>query len=136
MRESSKQHGPAATIMVVEPDVISRASLSEFLRGCGYKVIEGAHSDEVFAVLNAGTKIDIVFTEVRLAGDLDGLELAKRLREQHPGIDVILAVGIANAAEKAGVLCDDGPLEKPFHPQELLRRIQILRERRRTALPS
>jgi DNA-binding response OmpR family regulator len=136
MHEGSKQISSSVTIMVVEPEVIARASISEFLRGCGYKVIEGASSDEVFAVLNAGTTIDIVFTEVSLVDDLDGLELAKRIRERHSGIDVILAVGVANAAQKAGALCDDGPLEKPFHPQELLRRIHVLRERRRTTLSS
>jgi hypothetical protein len=37
-----------------------------------------------------------------------------------------LAAGIARAAEKAGVLCDEGPLKKPYHPQEVVRRINIL----------
>jgi hypothetical protein len=52
---------------------------------------------------------------------------------QAPSIDVILTSGVAKAAEKAGDLCDEGPLEKPYHPQEVVRRINILRERRRTA---
>jgi hypothetical protein len=41
---------------------------------------------------------------------------------------------MARTAEKAGDLCDDGPLEKPYHPQEVVRRINLLLERRRTAL--
>jgi DNA-binding response OmpR family regulator len=56
------------------------------------------------------------------------------VRENHPGIDVILTSGMARTAEKAGDLCDDGPLEKPYHPQEVVRRINLLLERRRTAL--
>jgi hypothetical protein len=47
---------------------------------------------------------------------------------------VILTSGVARAADKAGDLCDDGPLEKPYHPQEVVRRINLLRERRRTSL--
>jgi len=120
-----------ATVMVLEPEILARMAIAEFLRGCGYKVIEGMTSDEVFTVLEAGTAVQIILAEVRLAGDRNGLELAKRVRETYPGIDIILTVGIANAATKAGELCDDGPLEKPFHPQELMRRIHMLRERRR-----
>jgi len=125
-----------STVMILEPDVLVRASIAEYLRDCGFKVIEGQTSEDAFRVLESGTKIDIVFAEARLAGDLTGLELAKRIRAEYPGIDVIMTAGIANAADRAGDLCEEGPLKKPFHPQELLRRIQILKERRRTALPS
>ncbi len=121
--------------MILEPDVLVRTSIAEYLRDCGFKVYEAQSSEHVFRVLESGTKIDIVFTEAQLAGDLTGLELAKRIRAQYAGIDVIMTTGIANAADRAGDLCEEGPLQKPFHPQELLRRIQILKERRRTAPP-
>jgi DNA-binding response OmpR family regulator len=65
---------------------------------------------------------------------MDGFGLAQWVRENHPRIDVILTSGMARAAEKAGDLCDDGPLEKPYHPQEVVRRINLLLGRRRTAL--
>jgi hypothetical protein len=45
----------------------------------------------------------------------------------------VLTFGIARAAEKAGEICDDGPLERPYHPQEIVRRIQKLRRARRQA---
>ena len=121
--------------MILEPDVLVRTSIAEYLRDCGFKVYEAQSSEHVFRVLESGTKIDIVFAEAQFAGDLTGLELAKRIRAQYPGIDVIMTTGIANAADRAGDLCEEGPLQKPFHPQELLRRIQILKERRRTAPP-
>lgn len=124
-----------STVMILEPDVLVRTSIAEYLRDCGFKVYEAQSSEHVFRVLESGTKIDIVFTEAQLAGDLTGLELAKRIRAQYAGIDVIMTTGIANAADRAGDLCEEGPLQKPFHPQELLRRIQILKERRRTAPP-
>lgn len=119
--------------MVVEPDILVRMVLAEYLRECGYRVIEGVSAEDVFAVLRAGSRFDVVLTEIKLPGELDGFALAKRLRETHPGVDVLLSVGIANAADKAGDLCEDGPLEKPYHPQEVLRRINLLRERRRTS---
>jgi two-component SAPR family response regulator len=84
------------------------------------------------AVLESGQKIDIIFAEVRLSGSMHGFGLAQWVRDKQPDIDVILTSGIARAAEKAGDLCDEGPLEKPYHPQEVVRRINILLERRRT----
>jgi DNA-binding response OmpR family regulator len=91
-------------------------------------------ADDVLAVLQAGTKVDVILTEVQLAGSLDGFGVARQIRENHHEIDVILTSGVARAADKAGDLCDDGPLEKPYHPQEVVRRINLLRERRRTSL--
>jgi DNA-binding response OmpR family regulator len=79
------------------------------------------------------SQIDVIFVEVQLGGGTDGFALAQWVRDKHPSIDVILTSGAAKAAEKAGDLCDEGPLEKPYHPQEVVRRINILRERRRTA---
>jgi CheY-like chemotaxis protein len=143
-----------STVLVVEPDILVRMSIAEYLRDCGYKVVEGVTADDVLAVLESGQKIDVIFTEIQLSESrsrrprrarsaskplggrprsMDGFGLAQWVRENHPGIDVILTSGIARAAEKAGDLCDDAPLEKPYHPQEVVRRINLLLERRRTA---
>lgn len=92
------------------------------------------NADDVLAVLEAGRKIDVILTEVQLAGSVDGFELARQIRENHPDIDVILTSGVTRAADKAGNLCDDGPVAKPYQSHEIVRRINVLRERRRRAL--
>jgi CheY-like chemotaxis protein len=132
--EPSSGDAAPATILVVEPDILARMVIADYLRDCGYRVIEGVSADDVLAVLQAGTKVDVILTEVQLAGSLDGFGVARQIRENHHEIDVILTSGVARAADKAGDLCDDGPLEKPYHPQEVVRRINLLRERRRTSL--
>jgi DNA-binding response OmpR family regulator len=121
-----------STIFVVEPDILVRMIIADYLRNCGYKVFEGVTASDVLTVLESGQKIDVIFAEVQLGGSMDGFGLAQWVREKHRGIDVILTSGIARAAEKAGDLCDEGPLEKPYHPQDVVRRINILLERRRT----
>ncbi len=117
----------------MEPDILVRMVIADYLRNCGYKVFEGVTADDVVTVLGSQQKIDVVFAEVQLSGSMDGFGLARWVREKHPGVDVILTSGTARAAEKAGDLCEEGPLEKPYHPQEVLRRINSLIERRRTA---
>lgn len=129
---NEKRDTTSPCIMVLEPEILARMAIAEYLRHCGYRVIEGMTPDDIFAVLAAATKVDIILAAVRLGGGMDGFELAKRLRETHPDIDVILTGGVATAADKVGELCDDGPLVKRYHPQELVRRIQLLRERYRT----
>lgn len=123
------------TIMVIESDILVRMVLAEYLRDCGYKVVEGSCADDAFTVLRSDIKVHMLFTEVRLSGDSDGFALAKTTREMYPDVDVILTSSVANAADKAGDLCAEGVVEKPYHPEEVLRRINILRDRRSARRP-
>jgi DNA-binding NtrC family response regulator len=119
--------------MVVEPDIIIRLSISDYLRDCGYNVIEGVTSDDVLAMLRTSHKLDIIFSEIEINGEMNGFQLARWVREHHPHIGVILVAGAARAAEQAAELCnglcDDGPLQKPYEPQAVLHRINLLLER-------
>ena len=131
MDDVREPRGPE-TILIIEPDILVRMVIAEYLRDCGYKVIEATAGEDVFTLLQADTRIDIVFAEVRLPGRIDGFTLAKQIRESHPAVDVILTTGVPQAADKAGDLCEETPLKKPYHPSEVVRRINILRERQRT----
>ena len=68
------------------------------------------NADDVLAVLEAGRRIDVILTEVQLAGSVDGFELARQIRENHPDIDVILTSGVTRAADKAGTFVTMGRL--------------------------
>jgi CheY-like chemotaxis protein len=46
---SSADTAPAA-ILVVEPDILVRMVIADYLRDCGYKVVEGVNADDVLAV--------------------------------------------------------------------------------------
>jgi DNA-binding response OmpR family regulator len=78
-------------------------------------------------------KVDVVFAEVRLAGKTDGFSLASLLRQKHPEIDVILTSSPVSAAEKSKGLCEDGPIGKPYHPEDVAERIRQLMARRRSS---
>jgi DNA-binding response OmpR family regulator len=122
-----------STILVVEPDILVRMAIASYLRDCGYRVLEGVTAADVLTLLGSGQKVDVVLSEARLPDGADGFGLAHWVRANHPDVDVILTCGAARAADKAGDLCEDGPLERPYHPQEVVRRINLLRERRRIA---
>lgn len=99
-------------VMVIEPEVLVRMTIAEALRDCGYIVIEGIVAEDVWSVLGSGARLNIVFSEVQLAEGEDGFALARRVRQMHPEIDVILTSGIVGAAEKSKDLCKEGPMKK------------------------
>jgi CheY-like chemotaxis protein len=115
--EGTSGEATLTTILVIEPDILVRMVIADYLRDCGYKVVEGVNAAGALrcwkpekserrrspAVLEAGKKIDVVLAEIRLAGSLDGFGLGRQLRENHPEIDVILTSGVTRAAAKAAI---------------------------------
>jgi DNA-binding response OmpR family regulator len=121
------------TVMVVEPDVLVRMTVAEYLRDCGYTVIEGVSANDVQEVLENGHPLHVVLADVKLSGDVDGFSLSHRIRQTHANIDVILTSGIAGVSNKSQELCEDGPINKPYHPKDVEARIKRLMERRRSS---
>jgi DNA-binding response OmpR family regulator len=130
---------PPGIILIVEDEVLVRMSLAEYLRECGYAVLEAANGDEAIEILQArGNEIDLVFSDVQMPGATDGFALARWIRTHIDGVRVLLTSGVAHAAEKAEGLCLDGPIvQKPYDHATLLAGIKRLREKvRKEARPS
>ena len=121
------------TILVVEDEVLIRLVIAEYLRDCGYRVIEAAHADEALLVLGkAEIEIDVVFTDVEMPGSMDGFALAQWVRSNRPGVDVILAGSVGRAVQAASDLCDDSNhVPKPYDAQGVHDRIRRLLASRR-----
>lgn len=114
-------------VLVVEDEVLIRMVVSDYLRDCGYKVIEATSADEAMIILqHVDIEVDVVFSDVEMPGSMDGFQLSKWLRANRPGIDVILTGSVPRAADAAAELCDQGPLPKPYQPQTVVERIKQL----------
>jgi|SRR5579872_2955899 len=115
------------TVLVVEDEVLLRLVISEYLRDCGYRVIEAADAEEAVQVLEQSRlDIDVLFTDIELPGTMDGFALAQWTRSNRPGLEVILTGSVPRAVNAAAQLCDDGPLPKPYEPQSVHDRIRRL----------
>ncbi|WP_407523568.1 response regulator [Methylobacterium oryzisoli] len=120
---------PGHTILVVEDEVMVRLVIAEYLRECGYRVHEAAHADEaVTALTTPGVTVDLVFSDIEMpGGSMDGFALARWIRENHPGVKVVLTSGAARSARVAADLCECGPLmRKPYEVKEVIARIRRL----------
>ena len=124
------------TVLVVEGDVLARIVICEYLRHCGYRVIEAVNCDEALILLQHPTaSIDIVLTDIKATGAIDGFALTQWIRQNKPDIDVVIAGSTAKAADAAANLCESGPmLARPYEPQlvvDRIKRLRALRSRRR-----
>ena len=107
--------------------MLVRTSVAEYLRACGYRVLEAKDADEATQILRNDDDIDIVFTDVQMPGSLDGFGLAQWVRRERPRIRVIITSGVARTSQDAGDLCEEGPLlAKPYDHRDLERRIRRL----------
>ena len=115
------------TILVVDDEILVRIVIAEYLRDCGYRVLEAGSADDAVAVLGSKLKVDIVFTDLELPGHSSGLELARWIRRRHPDVRVIVTSGVYSSAELAGELCEAGPpIAKPYESDAVVQRIRTL----------
>jgi DNA-binding response OmpR family regulator len=121
------------TVLVVEPDVLVRMVIADYLRDCGYKVIEGVSARDVWAVFDGTRPVDVVLIDMKLEGTEDGFSVASRIRQTHRDVDVILTSGISGAVQQCHELCEEGSIQKPYEPKDVEARIRILLERRRAS---
>jgi DNA-binding response OmpR family regulator len=112
-------------ILLVEPDILVRHPLAEYLRECGFRVCEALAAVEAKTLLqDAGLRVDIALIDAAGNG---GFALANWMRAHHPKIDIVLAATVAKAVEKAGELCEDGPdIKKPYDHKTILDQINRL----------
>lgn len=129
MNEQSAHPQDHDTVLVVEDEVLVRTAIAEYLRHCGFRVVEAVSADEALIILNeTDIQVDIVFSDIKMPGAMDGFGLAKWVRENKPGLEVILTGNVEKAANAAGDLCEHGPhLEKPYEPQQVIEWIKRLR---------
>jgi PAS domain S-box-containing protein len=108
-------------VLVVEDDAAIRALVERALSRAGYRVSAAASADEA---LGGAAVPDLLLTDVILPGR-NGRELAVELQRRHPGLRVLFTSGYA-AQQSGEPLVPPGVpfLEKPFAPDELLRRVR------------
>ena len=123
-----------SSILIVDGDITSRHVIADYLRHCGYFVVEAANTDEAFVALNEPTlSIDVILCDVSALGAKSGFELATWVRSNRPELEVRLAAGEEVAAQTAADLCENGPrLARPYEPQGVVDYIKRLRASRRT----
>jgi CheY-like chemotaxis protein len=112
------------TILVVEDDEPVRITTAEFLRECGYVVIEaGDVAEAKDRLLN--WHVDLVFSDINMPNRESGFALEKWVRHEYPAVQVLLTSGYPQAAGDTQGLREP-ILSKPYSFTVLLRRIDAV----------
>ena len=88
-----RENSPAT--LLVEDDPFMRTMLAIALEEGGFRVVEAQNADAAMKILKQGEKINVVITDVKMPGSMDGVGLAGWMREEAPGVPVILVSGFS-----------------------------------------
>lgn len=118
-----------ATVLIVEDEMFVRMIGAEALQEAGYAVIEAGSADEALSILESADDVQVLFTDIRMPGSMDGLRLAEVVHERWPGIRILLTSGDTHPSREA--IPDDGRfIPKPYRFESLSRELTTLLDNR------
>jgi CheY-like chemotaxis protein len=79
--------------LIVEDEFLLRLDSAETIGSAGFEVIRAANADDAIAILNARPDIHVVFTDIQMPGSMDGLKLARFVRNRWPPIKIVATSG-------------------------------------------
>jgi PAS domain S-box-containing protein len=133
MREEEHQRG-AERILLVEDNQDVQEVTTTFLEELGYQVSVAANADAALAHLAAEKDIRLVFSDIVMPGEMNGVALARRVRSTYPHIAVLLTTGYAPQQD----LIDDtlAIIRKPYRLSALSSALRDTLDRARSARPA
>ena len=110
-----------ATVLIVEDEDQVRVLAESYLREQGHQTVSAATAEEALAVFEVVVRIDVLFIDVNLRGDIHaGLEVAKRVRARQADLAVLYTTGQAvTDGMRAMMVENSAVLEKPYTVDQL-----------------
>ena len=112
-------------VMLIEADLLVRTPLAQYLRDCGFQVVEAFDAAEARNILaDASVRIGTILMDADVPEE-NGFIFGAWVRANHPSIAVILAGSVGRTAARAGELCEEGQaLSKPYDHKLVLQEIR------------
>ncbi len=122
MVESPEHRNPL--ILVVDDEALLRLIAADVLEDGGYRVLEAADAGSALALLAEHQDVGVLFTDVNMPGDLDGIDLAREVHRRWPHVKLVITSGRVHPS--GADLPDSGRfVAKPYSPQKLLQEIEV-----------
>jgi two-component system cell cycle sensor histidine kinase/response regulator CckA len=127
--EAANDSGAGATILVVDDEIALRHAVVEILRTSGYTVLEADTAAQALEIAREQFgRLDVLLTDIVMPG-LRGPELARRVTQIHPQIQVVYMSGYAEGFPEAQSPPNSIFLQKPFRFATLLEQLKLVRRR-------
>jgi two-component system, response regulator PdtaR len=111
-------NGKPRQILIVEDEGMLRMNIAEEFRCAGWWVLEAGTAEDAIEFVRAGRHVDIIFTDIQLAGYLNGWDVGEQCRNVLTDVAVIYTSG--NAANRSRQV--DGSLffDKPYRVEAVI----------------
>jgi len=111
------------TILVVEDEMLFRLDLAHQIRRAGFNVIEADSGDGALIILEAERDVDLILTDIRMPGEIDGAGLARSVRRQTQNIKIVVLSAYIDTQHELPV---DAAFAKPVRMEALLAKVREL----------
>lgn len=113
-------------VLLVEDDADLLEYAEELLIQLGYQVFPAETGEQAAKVLKRNVHLDLLLSDIRLPGSMDGVELAQKAIEQRPNIKVLLVSGYDEYFLKNTIQNVFSFIEKPYRPADLDSAIKVV----------
>ncbi len=111
-------------VLIVEDEALVRLVAAALLQDAGFETLEADTADDALHLLEAHAEVRVLFSDIQIPGDMDGLDLAREVHDRWPTIGLVLTSG--GVCLPHGAIPDDGRfLAKPY---DHARMVQTVRE--------
>ena len=110
--------GGSAVVLVVEDEWLLRDCIAAHLRAAHLRALQARTGEAAVALLDAGEHVDVLFTDIQLAGAMDGWEVGLSFRKVLPLIPVIYTSG--NALRRELAVPKSLFFAKPYRPDAIV----------------
>jgi two-component system, response regulator PdtaR len=84
-------------VLVVEVEAIIRMETIQMIEDAGYGVLDASNANDAMRLLEGHSEIRAVFAEIRLPGQLNGMDMARTIAERWPLVRLIMTSGVPKA---------------------------------------
>lgn len=110
-------------VLIVEDEPLLRMHAASLIEDAGFGTLEARSAEEAISLLETRLDIQIVFTDIDLPGEMDGLRLAAAIRDRWPPVELVLTSGQVKVADK-DIPVRGHFLPKPYDARHLIETLQ------------
>ncbi len=128
---------PEVSVVVVEDDPHISDLVAMYLRRDGFRVVQAGDAERGLAAVDRETP-RLVIVDIGLPGDLDGLDVCRRLAASNPPVPVLILSARDDEVDRIlGLeLGADDYVTKPFSARELVARVHAILRRTAASAPA
>lgn len=119
---------PSKYVLIVEDEPMIRFDTVDMVEDAGFNVCEASNAAKALTLLETRDDIGVLFTDIDMPGEMDGLDLARIVRKRWPHIGIVVVSGhtrVSNADMPQGGVF----FSKPYLRTAILKALHTAEQR-------